>query len=1258
MNGCDNKLSLQTHTKPQVSFVLNKNSHICLVGNGLAERMQHDGWLEAYLQSTYKDKQLVFRNLGFSGDQIKNTQGLPINIAMGGDYFTRCQADVLFVFYGLNESFNPTHKDDFKNDLSAYIKDKKTKKYNGKSSPSLILFSPIAHENLKLSYMPSGEERNKKLRLITSLMKEVAQEENIPFVDLFSPSLELYKKSSTPLTINGIHLTKEGNRQIAAVICQTLFGIEINQDKNDLKELRKVIVNKNYHWFNRYRTTDSNDIWGSRHTKEDNYKVLRRELEILDVMTANRDKEVWAVANGQSYNVDDSNTPEYVTVNTNFPGKGPDGQHTFLNEEESIKRIKVGKGMEVNQFASEKEFPELVNPVQMSVDTKGRLWVAAWHSYPKWNPTEEMKDKLIILPDEDRDGKADKCIVFAHVHNPTGFEFWNGGVLVVSAPDIIFFKDTDGDDVADVQIKMLHGIDSADTHHTANNLKYGPDGGFYYQRGVFHRHMVETPYGPNISTAGGMYRFDPVNSSFNFHMKSLGPNPHGTCFSRWGYHYANDGTGGKPFQVVLDESQKRFIAHLLTPQRIRPVASCNLISGEHFPPEMRENFVKCNVIGFLGLKQYKLKMVDGVSEGIEVEDFLVSTDPNFRPTDMRIGSDGAAYISDWQNPIIGHLQHNIRDPSRDHKHGRIYRVTYKGRPLQKAVKIDGARISELLNNLTHPANDVRYRSRIELSEHDRDEVVKATKKWLTQFDPKKESDIHPIVEAMWLLQRNQALHQDLLNLVLNSSNEHARRAAKTIQHLNSSDYGKYPPARVRKKNNKKKPKAKLTGESIYNRKDHCATCHQKKGEGIPLIYPPLAGSEWTTGDPDTLIKLSLHGLFGPIIVKGVKYEGATVPPMPPFKNLLNDKELALVLTYVRNSWGNKASTITPDMVAKVREETKNQKIFYKPEELIQANKKDKPYVLTYEGEKGPGKGKHIVFLANDHEYRSEESCPALAKILAKRYGFKCTVLFGIDPKTKNILPGSSFMPGMENLKTADLMFCFIRFLKLSDEDMKNFDDYLKRGGPVIGLRTSTHGFSIKSGKYIKYSYNNKDENYHLGFGRQILGESWAGHYGKNHTSSTRIDLVEKQSHHPINLGVKNAHAMSGGYFAKPMPDSIILAMAQPLTTMKADSAADPTKKPVPTSWIRTYKGEKNKEGRVFCSTHGASEDILNEGYRRQLINAVFWTMNLESHIKADMDVNFVGPYKPITFKNRGHNKSIKPRDIADWDSTIWPAEKK
>jgi len=308
-----------------------------------------------------------------------------------------------------------------------------------------------------------------------------------------------------------------------------------------------------------------------------------------------------------------------------------------------------------------------------------------------------------------------------------------------------------------------------------------------------------------------------------------------------------------------------------------------------------------------------------------------------------------------------------------------------------------------------------------------------------------------------------------------------------------------------------------------------------------------------------------------------------------------------------------------------------------------------PNKVVFEGNEGVGKGKHIVFLAGDHEYRGEETLPALARILAKNHGFKCSVIFTTDPKTGEIKPGSSHISGLETLKEADLLVIFLRFQNFPHDQMQHFVDYINRGGPIVGLRTSTHAFLIKEGPYAKYSTYYKGNEYKDGFGRQILGETWAGHYGTNHKQSSLVIPVKEQSSHPVFTGVKKMHVQCGGF---PIEGSTTLAVGRILNGMKADAEPDKTKEEMPVVWTRSYKSQSGKVGRVFTTTHGASEDILSPGFRRMLINSCFWALGMENDIKPDSSVDFVGPYNPTTFKFEGNRKGVKPSDIEGWNSPI------
>jgi putative heme-binding domain-containing protein len=766
-------------------FVLNADDHVAFIGNNLPDRMQHDGWLESYLQAANSEKNLVIRNLGMSGDQVSRR---PRNegFQTADEALTLAGADVIFAFFGYNESFsqNPVA---FKKELTKFIDETRGKQYNGKSAPRIVLLSPIAHENLESSDFPDGERNNLWLSIYTDAMARVAAQKEVAFVDLFAASQRLYGEYDEALTINGVHLNTLGNKRIAQEVVTTL-GMSV--EKSGIMKVRDAVLDKNWCWFNRYRATDGNDVWGSRSTlefvdKQTNGTVLHHELLMLDAMTASRDVVIWKALKGERVEPDDSNVPDPIQVLTNFHTRanGGNGSLEAVPPEKGVDTLMLANGMEANLFASEAMFPDLINPVQMGVDPEGRIWVAAWQTYPKWQPDQEMRDQLLILPDDNNDGVADKAISFAHVHNPTGFTFWNGGVIVASQPNILFLKDTDGDDKADVEEIIFSGLDSADTHHAANNFAYGPDGYIYYQRGVFHVSNVETPWqSAQLSGKTGMYRFNPRTHRFGFHADNS-PNPHGIDFDYWGYHLATDATSGRAFQVRMDGGGG-FEMHKLLEKTVRPVPSSGILSSQHFPEENDGNYIILNSIGFLGIKQYTLEYKDdGAIWGTETDDVLVSSDGNFRPTDFEVGKDGALYVADWANPLIGHMQHNVRDPSRDHAHGRVYRITVPGRPLEEPAKIRGESIAALLDVLKHPTNNVRLRARMELSERDTAEVMAATLTWIKQFDGTNPEHAHHLLEALWLHQQHNVVNEGLLTLLLHSPQADARRAAARVKYV-------------------------------------------------------------------------------------------------------------------------------------------------------------------------------------------------------------------------------------------------------------------------------------------------------------------------------------------------------------------------------------------------------------------------------------------------------------------------------------------
>ena len=304
--------------------------------------------------------------------------------------------------------------------------------------------------------------------------------------------------------------------------------------------------------------------------------------------------------------------------------------------------------------------------------------------------------------------------------------------------------------------------------------------------------------------------------------------------------------------------------------------------------------------------------------------------------------------------------------------------------------------------------------------------------------------------------------------------------------------------------------------------------------------------------------------------------------------------------------------------------------------------------VTFTGTEGPGQGKYIVFVTGDDEYRSEEGMPMLAKLLATHHGFKCSVLFAIDPADGTIKPDyQQNIPGTELLKDADLMVLFTRFRELPDEQMKPIIDFANSGKPMIGLRTATHAFNYDKNKdsaYAKYTWTSKEPA--GGFGQLVFGDTWVSHHGHHKSESTRGVINDKHAHHPIVRGCEGIWGPTDVYgINKLKDDDQVLVWGQVLTGMQ------PTDKPVegpknnpmmPLAWVRQYKGETGNTSRVFCTTMGSSTDLESAGLRRLLVNAAFWCLDLS--VPDDAQVDIVGEYKPTPYGFGTYVKGRKPAD--------------
>ncbi len=783
---------------------------IAFLGNSLAERMNLYGYFEALLHSRFPKLGLVVRNFGRPADEVAIRQRSNDYTKLD-DPLGAFGADTFLCFFGYNESFaGPTGVEKFKADYEQFLKDYRQQypRDDSGAAPRFVLISPVAFEPTGDPLLPDDKVENANLKLYAAAVGEVAKKHGLAFVDLFTPTEKLFaQKAGLQYTINGCHLNEAGDREVSQLLDFRLFGgsnpARIGSPK--FEQLRAMVNDKS--WIHRqdYRMINGWYVYGGRRTYDT--ETFPREILKIRAMTDVRDRLIWQIAQSKELvtaQPDDSKTGELYTPPTLFGAReySEPKELKYLTPEESIAEMKVPPGFEVNLFASEREFPELAKPVQLNFDNKGRLWVSCMPTYPQWKPGDPRpSDRLLILEDTDGDGKADKCTVFySKLQCPVGFEFWNGGVFVVDQPHILFLKDTNHDDKADVVEQWTDGWATDDTHHCVNAWEWSPGGLLHMLEGVNMSTTVETPWGPLRNQGSpGAYVIDPRTLKLRHYVTPGYGNPWCYVFNWWGQGIVGDGTSAQQhWDSPLSGAQfngRRGLNTVFNNEGMRPVVGSEFLYSRQFPEEVQGQFIYACVINMNGLTRFeihddgsgysghRMKKTVTDAQGREKEvpdDLLVSTDRNFRPTDPQFGPDGALYFGDWCNALIGHMQYSQRDPNRDHTRGRIYRMTYKGKPLLKPVTQFGKSSTELLEQLREYEPRTRYRARRELWDRPTTEVSAAVKKWVGRLDPTDKDYDRLLLEALWQQQSHHIIDPVLLKKVLRAKTGEARAGATRV----------------------------------------------------------------------------------------------------------------------------------------------------------------------------------------------------------------------------------------------------------------------------------------------------------------------------------------------------------------------------------------------------------------------------------------------------------------------------------------------
>ena len=780
-----------------------KGETIVLLGNSLAERMNHFGGFEGLVHANFPDKDITFRNMGFPGHTPafrpeagnENPWAFP-----GGNKFrpdilkhfgnghyphpdewlTILSADTIIAFFGFNESFAGMEGlENFRGELAGFVDHTLKQGYNYKRAPKLVLATPTATENLAQYSLPDAAARNEILAAYAKVVREVAAEKKVGFVELFEPSSKW-----SNFTINGVHLNEDGYAKLAPVLFGEIFGKK--DEKKPSPQLEQAISEKNWFWKNDYRVINGVHVYGGRWAPYGNFNYPE-EIEKVRQLTVIRDQRLWAVAKGGEIKLDDQATRPLSEVKTNYAPSEKNGVLDYLEEAEAMKKFTLPEGYEVSTFATEAMFPNLANPMQMRFDNKGRLWVSTMPSYPQYRPGDpKPQDKILIYEDTDGDGRADKETVWADdLSIPIGFSFAPEGVYLTDGSHLVLLKDTDGDDRYDSKEYLLDGFDPHDSHHSFSAFDVDNGGGIFMLEGRFLHSQVETPYGPQRMTDGGAWRFDPHSWKVERVVQTDVSNPWGMAHDEYGQNILNDASGGAQLWVggynikVPHGAEIPKVGKFNYEHHARPTSGSEFIYSSHFPDEVQGDYIYGNTIGFLGIKQYQVEEEGSEIKGKHRQDLISSSDGNFRPADLEFAFDGSLYFLDWHNALIGHMQHSGRDPNRSSQYGRIYRITYPSRPFAKIPKIDGASIEVLFENMKLPELQARKRSHLELRGRKSEEVIPAALK----FAKDNAGDERLVLEALWATWGQHKTSPELLDLCLKAKDEHVRSAAvRVVRH--------------------------------------------------------------------------------------------------------------------------------------------------------------------------------------------------------------------------------------------------------------------------------------------------------------------------------------------------------------------------------------------------------------------------------------------------------------------------------------------